>query len=133
MKLVIHPAVEADRLAVLRHAAPGAEWVNAATAAEALAAMPGADAFLGKITPAMLERADRLRWVQAFTVSLEHYMFPALVDHPCTLTNMRGLFGDVIADQVMGYVLCFARNLHTYVRRQVEHRYEPVGRRVGAG
>ncbi|MCA1686307.1 MAG: D-2-hydroxyacid dehydrogenase, partial [Planctomycetia bacterium] len=28
---------------------------------------------------------------------------------------------------VMGYVLCFARNLHTYVRRQVEHRYEPLG------
>ena len=40
---------------------------------------------------------------------------------------MRGLFGDVIADQVMGYVLCFARNLHTYIRQQVEHRYEPVG------
>ena len=33
----------------------------------------------------------------------------------------------MIADQVMGYVLCFARNLHTYIRRQVEHRYEPVG------
>jgi phosphoglycerate dehydrogenase-like enzyme len=32
-----------------------------------------------------------------------------------------------IADQVMGYVLCFARNLHTYIRRQVEHRYEPIG------
>ena len=40
---------------------------------------------------------------------------------------MRGLFGDVIADQVMGYVLCFARNLHTYIRQQVEHRYEPAG------
>ena len=75
----------------------------------------------------MLARADRLRWVQAFTVSLEHYMFDELAVHPCVLTNMRGLFGDVIADQVMGYVLCFARNLHTYVRRQLEHRYEPIG------
>ena len=50
-----------------------------------------------------------------------------LSTHPCVLTNMRGLFGDVIADQVMGYVLCFARNLHTYIRRQLEHRYEPAG------
>lgn len=40
---------------------------------------------------------------------------------------MRGLFSDVIADQVMGYVLCFARNLHIYVRQQIEHRYEPAG------
>jgi phosphoglycerate dehydrogenase-like enzyme len=127
MKFVIHPAVDDDRLAALRARAPGADWVNAQDHAEALAAMPGADALLGKITPAMLATAPRLRWIQTFTVSLEHYMFPELVDHPCTLTNMRGLFGDVIADQVMGYVICFARNLHTYIRNQREHRYEPAG------
>jgi phosphoglycerate dehydrogenase-like enzyme len=127
MKLVIYPAVEPDRLGSLRRTAPELEFVNAATAALAEAAMPDADALLGKITPAMLARADRLRWVQTFTASLEHYMFPELVNHPCVLTNARGLFGDVIADQVMGYVLCFARNLHTYIRRQVEHRYEPLG------
>ena len=127
MKLVIYPAVEPDRLQALLAAAPGAEIVNAATAAQAEAAMPGADAFVGKITPAMLARADRLRWVQAFTASLEHYLFPELQAHPCVLSNLRGLFGDVIADQVLGYVLCFARNLHTYIRRQVEHRYEPIG------
>lgn len=127
MKIIIHPAVELERWEALRAAAPAARWINAATPAEAEAAMPGADAFLGKITPAMLARADRLRWVQAFTVSLEHYMFDGLVAHPCVLTNMRGLFSDVIADQVMGYVICFARNLHLYVRRQIEHRYEPLG------
>jgi phosphoglycerate dehydrogenase-like enzyme len=127
MKIVIFPAVEPDRLAALKRTAPELEFVNAATAAEAEAAMPGADALLGKITAAMLARADRLRWVQSFTASLEHYIFPELINHPCVLTNARGLFGDVIADQVMGYVLCFARNLHTYVRRQVEHRYEPAG------
>src|ERR1700719_3236497 len=127
MKLVIYPAVEPDRLAALQTATEGALIVNAATADLAAAAMPGADAFLGKITPAMLARADRLRWIQSFTASLEHYMFPELETHPCVLTNVRGLFGDVIADQVMGYVLCFARKLHTYIRQQVEHRYEPAG------
>ncbi len=127
MKIVIHPAVEPERLAALQAEAPGADWVNAADAQTALDAMPGADAFLGKITPEMLARADRLRWIQAFTVSLEHYMFPELIAHPCTLTNMRGLFGDVIADQVMGYVICFARNLHIYIRNQVHRKWEPIG------
>jgi phosphoglycerate dehydrogenase-like enzyme len=127
MKIVIYPSVEPERLTVLQAGAPEAEMVNASSAALAEAAMPGADAFLGKITPAMLAAADRLRWVQSFTASLEHYMFPALQAHPCVLTNLRGLFGDVIADQVMGYVLCFARNIHTYIRRQFEHRYEPIG------
>jgi phosphoglycerate dehydrogenase-like enzyme len=127
MRILIHPAVETERLAALKAQAPEAEWVNAKTRDEALAAVSGADAFLGKVTPELLARAGRLRWVQAFTVSLEHYMFPTLLEHNCIFTNMRGLFGDVIADQVIGYVLCFARNLHTYVRRQLEHRYEPVG------
>jgi phosphoglycerate dehydrogenase-like enzyme len=127
MKIVIHPAIEVDRLSALHRVAPGAVIVNASTPEKALDEIAGADGFLGKITPEILDRADRLRWVQTFTVSLEHYMFPALVDHPCVMTNMRGLFGDVIADQVMGYVICFARNLHTYIRRQAEHRYEPLG------
>ena len=129
MKIVIHPPIEPDRLDRLRRAVGSApvEWVNAATSADAQPAMAGADAFLGKITPELLAGADRLRWVQAFTASLEHYLFPALADHACTLTNMRGLFGDVIADQVMGYILCFARNLHTYIRQQTEHRYAPAG------
>jgi phosphoglycerate dehydrogenase-like enzyme len=127
MRLVIYPAVEPERFEALCAAAPLATWVNAATVEAAALAMPGTDGFLGKITPPLLARADRLLWVQSFTASLEHYLFPELVAHPCVLTNTRGLFGDVIADQVMGYVLAFARNLHTYVRRQVEHRYEPVG------
>src|SRR4051794_34099379 len=99
LKIVIHPAVESERLAVLQAEAPSAEWINAPGHAAALAAVPGADAFLGKITPDLLAQADRLRWVQAFTASLEHYIFPELVAHPCQLTNVRGLFGDVIADQ----------------------------------
>src|SRR5205807_6190070 len=33
----------------------------------------------------------------------------------------------VITDQVMGYVLWFARNLHVYIRQEWQHRYEPAG------
>jgi phosphoglycerate dehydrogenase-like enzyme len=127
VKIVIHPAVDAGRLEALKSEVPEADWVNADDAGAAADAMPGADVLLCKITPEMLARADRLRWVQSFTASLEHYMFPALVEHPCTLTNTRGLFGDVIADQVMGYVLCFARNLHRYIRNQADRRWEPAG------
>ena len=127
MHIVIHPPVEPERLAALERVAGHCRLINADTIDDALAAMPEAEGFLGKITPPLLERATKLRWVQAFTVSLEHYMFPELVDHPCQLTNMRGLFGDVIADQVMGYVICFARNLHAYIRQQSEHRYTPAG------
>jgi phosphoglycerate dehydrogenase-like enzyme len=127
MKIVIHPPVDPARLAKIRDAAGAAQVVNAATEDQAREDIADADAFLGKITPVLLNRARKLRWVQSFTASLEHYVFPDLVRHPCTLTNMRGLFSDVIADHVFGYILCFARNLHLYLRRQMEARWAPVG------
>ena len=128
MKLVIHPAVEAGAPGCPSRPRPPTPSGSTPPIRPARSRpCRGADALLGKITPPMLAAADRLRWVQTFTVSLEHYMFSELAAHPCVMTNMRGLFGDVIADQVMGYVLCFARNLHTYVRQQREHRYEPAG------
>jgi phosphoglycerate dehydrogenase-like enzyme len=127
MKIVIHPPVEPARLERITAAAGAATVVNAADANAALAAVPDADAFLGKITPPLLAAAQRLRWVQSFTASLEHYVFPELVAHPCVLTNMRGLFSDVIAEQVFGYLLCFTRNLHRYVRNQAQAKWEPYG------
>ena len=125
--LLIHPAVEDGRFRAIHSAAGTLDVVNAQTRDDALAAMPHATAFFGKLTPEFLAAARDLKWVQSPTASLEHFLFPELVEHPCTLTNMRGLFSDVIADHVMGYVLCFCRNLHLYVRKQIAHRWEPVG------
>src|SRR5436305_431033 len=127
MKLVIHPPVERERLERIRMAAGGTVVINAHDESEALESIRAADAFFGKLTPTLLAAATQLRWVQAPTASLEHYLFPELIQHPCVLTNMRGLFSDVIADQVMGYVVCFARNLNTYIRNQAEHKWAPVG------
>src|SRR5262249_11992070 len=127
MKLVIHPPVEIERLDRIVAAAVAMTVVNAVDEPEAMKAMPDADAFFGKLTPPLLAASRQLRWVQSPTASLEHYVFPELIAHPCTLTNMRGLFSDVIADQVMGYIICFARNLHRYIRNQMEARWAPVG------
>ncbi|HTI49397.1 MAG TPA: D-2-hydroxyacid dehydrogenase [Planctomycetaceae bacterium] len=131
MKFVIHPSVDDARLAKIQKAAGTMQVVNARTADEAAAAIVDADAFFGKITPGLLSRARQLRWVQSPTASLEHYLFPELVAHPCQLSNMRGLFSDVIADHVMGYVICFARNFHIYVRQQERRVWEPVGGESG--
>jgi phosphoglycerate dehydrogenase-like enzyme len=127
MKLLIHPSVERERLDQIVAAARSMRVVNVASEAEAVEQIPEADAFFGKITPPILAAAQRLRWVQTATASLEHYMFPELVAHPCTLTNMRGLFSDVIADHVFGYILCFTRNFHHYIRNQLAARWEPAG------
>ncbi len=123
----MHPPVDAVRLRVITAAAQGVTVVNAPDEAAAVREMADADAFFGKLTEPMLAAAGSLRWVQSPTASLEHYIFPALVEHPCQLTNMRGLFSDVIADHVFGYVISFARNFHVYARKQMAARWAPVG------
>ncbi len=127
MTLVLSPAVDQQRLEAILAVAGSMPVVNAATENEALAAMPSASAFYGKLTPQLLAAAPGLRWVQSPTAGLEHFLFPELVAHPCTLTNMRGLFSDVIADHVLGCVLAFCRNVPQYIRRQIDRHWEPVG------
>jgi phosphoglycerate dehydrogenase-like enzyme len=130
MKLVIHPPVDDGRLARIREAAGSMQVVNADERSVA-AEIAEADAFFGKITPPLLKAARRLAWVQSPTASLEHYLFDELVEHPCVLSNMRGLFSDAIADHVLGFVICFARHLHTYIRNQDRGVWEAVGGEAG--
>lgn len=127
MKLVIHPAIDEKRFAAVQAAAGQMQIVNCLDDEQARREIADADGFFGKITPDLLDAADQLRWVQTPTASLEHYLFPELVAHPCLLSNMRGLFSDVVADHVMGFVLCFARNLHIYIRNQSQALWSAVG------
>jgi phosphoglycerate dehydrogenase-like enzyme len=131
MKLVIFPAVDAPRLARIREAAGPMHVVNAGDENQAQTEIVEADAYFGKITPLLLASARKLAWVQSPTASLEHYLFPELVEHACALSNMRGLFSDVIADHVLGFVICFARNFHIYIRHQIEQQWEAVGGEAG--
>jgi phosphoglycerate dehydrogenase-like enzyme len=127
VRLVIYPGLADERLDRVRAAVSGVEIVDAADEAAAIEAIGVADAFFGKMTPAILAGATRLRWIQSPTASLEHFLFPALEAHPAALTNMRGIHSKPIAEQVLGYVLSFARNLAAYVRLQERATWAPLG------
>lgn len=127
MKLVVFPAVDEYRFKQMTAAAQPMSVVNTTSIEVARHEIKDADAFYGKLTPDLLASAQALRWVQSPTASLEHFMFPELIEHPCILSNMRGLFSDVVADHVMGFVLCFARNLHVYLRQQQQAIWSPAG------
>lgn len=127
MKLVIYPEIDGPRETAIRQAAGAMTVINCTSESQAIDDIEDADGFFGKMTPAILSAARKLAWVQSPTASLEHYVFPELINHPCTLTNMRGLFYDVIADHVFGYILMFSRRLHIYLRQQIENTWQPVG------
>ena len=126
LRLVAFPALDPDWIPDLLACAPGLEIINAESEAQALGSMPGAVAFYGRLTPALLAASDRLRWVQASGAGLEHYIFPELAQSEVVLTNMAGIYGDALADHAMAMVLSLARNLHRYARHQLARRWERI-------
>jgi phosphoglycerate dehydrogenase-like enzyme len=127
MKLTLYPEVEAARLDSIVSAAAPMRVVNAANEAEAIREIADSDAFYGVISATLLAAASQLRWIQAPTVSLEHYMFPELIDHPAVLTNMRGFYADTMADHAMGLTIALARHFPVYFRQQQAGLWKRVG------
>jgi phosphoglycerate dehydrogenase-like enzyme len=128
MKLLVYPAVSNERLTSIRTAATPMDVVLAHDENQAETEIVDADALFGYLTPAMLRAARRLRWTQAPTASMEKYLYPELAASPVVVTNMRGIFSDVIADHIFGFILCFAKNFHTYIRQQLLGTWHMLGR-----
>ncbi len=119
MNFLIYPALTPDELEQVRAVSPELEIVNALTEEEALAAIPQAVGMYGDLTPALLERAESLRWLQTPIAGLEHYMFTELAESDIVVSNMAKIYSDMIADHAFCFILMFARGIHLYMRRQI--------------
>jgi phosphoglycerate dehydrogenase-like enzyme len=93
---------------------------------DALREIADADAAFGTLTPQLIQRAHRLKWLQAPAIAPPAgYYFAELQAHPVVVTNFRGIFNEHIAAHIMAFVLAFARGLHRYVRLQLRHEWAP--------
>ena len=111
----------------LAAALPELNVVVAEDTTEAERAIEGADGAFGSISPALLAKARRLRWLQAPAAAPPaDYYFPELIAHPVTVTNMREIYNDHIGAHVMAYVLAFARGLAHYIPLQLRREWKPL-------
>lgn len=87
------------------------------------------DILFGFLTPDMLQNARQLRWIQAPMSSMgtsrgEYYIFPALQARDVILTNMSGIYSDVISTHVFAFITSFARDFPTLFRHQGNQRWQ---------
>ncbi len=86
-----------------------------------------AEAAFGTVSPALLRRAARLRWLQAPQAAPPAgYYTHELIDHPVVVTNFREIYNDHIGAHIMAFVLAFARGLHHYLPLQLRCEWKPA-------
>lgn len=66
----------------------------------------------------MVDSAENLRWIQALSAGVGSYDLERLRQENIVLTNASGVHSVPIAEQVLGYMLLFERNLHEGIRQQ---------------
>lgn len=64
------------------------------------------------VTRVVLERADRLRVVSKWGVGTDAIDLAAAAELGIRVTNTPGMFGEEVADVVIGYLVLLARHLH---------------------
>lgn len=85
----------------------------------------GADAMVcWRITPELLSRAKKLKWIQFGSAGIDHTVFPELIDSGIVLTTMSGIHSVPVAEHVLALMLALTRRLDLAVTLQMERRYE---------
>lgn len=77
----------------------------------------------------LLTRAPRLRWVQEWGAGVDWLLqHPEVAELDFTLTNASGVHAIPISEQILAYLLAFARGLPAAVRAQARHAWQPAKR-----
>lgn len=108
--------------------------VRAVRREEAEVHLPDAEVLLTwRVPDAWVARAERLRWVHLSSAGVDHLWGGALWGSSVLLTNSRGIHAGPMAEHVVGWLLMFARNLHTHLHHQRERRWQRDAGGVFAG
>jgi len=127
--LMLPPQTTATRdwAARLAAAMPEVTVIVAEEARQAEQAVAEADAAFGTLPAPLLEKATRLRWLQApHAAPPAGYYHPGLIAHSVVVTNFREIYNDHIAAHIMAFVLAFARGLHRYFPQQLNREWRPA-------
>lgn len=84
-----------------------------------------AEAYYGfGLSKPVFEAGHRLRWVHSAAAGVGAALFPAMVASDVMLTNSAGIYGQPIAEYVLGGVLHFLRGFDVAVAQQREARWD---------
>ncbi len=66
----------------------------------------------------------KLKWVFSYSAGVDNYPLEALDKMGVTLTNVRGVHGKSISEQVLGVMIMFSRNLFQALKNQQSKKFK---------
>lgn len=95
------------------------------------------EAIVGHVSPHVLAKAPKLRWVHSPSAGVDSDLTPEMRASPVVLTSSAGNGGIPLAEHSMLLMLMLSRDVPRWMRAQAEHRWdhyrhaELAGRTVG--
>lgn len=125
-KLLVLSRYAEDHLPLLASAdLPDLEILSASTPEQAAEMGMDIEIVLGEpalIRPVLM-KLPNLRWVQSMYAGVEQLLDPSL-RRDYVLTNARGVFGELMSEYVIGYLLFHERRMLERLQAQKEHRWD---------
>jgi phosphoglycerate dehydrogenase-like enzyme len=110
---------------LLRTAAPDAEIVGVDSPEAAVAALPGADVYVGLCTAAIVEAGTTLKWIHLISAGADACASqPGVADGAILLTSSQGLHSPAVADHALALLLTLARRINDYGAQQRGGRFD---------
>ncbi len=114
-----------DQIARVREIAPQMEVLVTRDREVMEQALDEIEVVAGSMPVELIRRAPRLRWIQQWGAGADWlvYHHPDAAGRDFVLTSTVGMHAVPISEQIMGYLLVFARRLHGAMRDQAARRW----------
>ena len=124
--LVVLP-VEQRHKEYLEKAGAGCEFHYASLSTVTQEEVNDADVIIGNVSTDMVEKSEKLQWIQLNSAGSDNYCKPAILKAGTLLTNATGAYGLAISEYMLGVSFMMQNHLAQYYRNQLEHVWRDEG------
>lgn len=111
MKVVINAPFCEKNMGLISASAPECTFLDTSK-------IESADIIIGDIPEEYYGQLDRLKWLQLTSAGADKIVYSGAIGNNVILTTASGAFGEIIAEYVVGGVLCLYRDFFRYRKNQ---------------
>lgn len=73
----------------------------------------------------LISKAGNLKWIQSMSAGVENYARSKLIPPNVIITKIKGIFGPIMSEYVVGYILAITQNMKKVFHNQKKRHWQP--------